>query len=205
MNEETPEECETVVTEEATTVPDLDIELPDDPEAAISVLKAEVVKARELANSHLDDLRRVAAEFDNFRKRASRDLGVSTFRGAEKVVRHLLPTLDTFDAALNVETTSPTEEKLLGGLRNTHTQLLDTLAGEGLEVIDSTPGTSFDPEIHEAVMTTPGDDLVITQELRRGYRLGGRVVRAALVALGPGGDRRELGGDETGPEEGEER
>jgi molecular chaperone GrpE len=63
---------------------------------------------------------------------------------------------------------------------------MDVLAKEGLEPI-ATIGEPFDPEVHEAVMTSGGDGpLIVAQELRRGYRLRGRVLRAALVALEQG-------------------
>ncbi|MPZ54219.1 MAG: nucleotide exchange factor GrpE [Acidimicrobiia bacterium] len=174
----------------------LDLEIPEDPDQAIELLVNEVADARAESEGHLNDLKRVAAEFDNFRKRVIREQGESASRGVGRVVRSLLPALDTFDAALNVEVTTPTEVKLLGGLENTHAQLLQTLKEEGLEVIPAEPGAPFDPEIHEAVMTTPGDPLVIVEELRRGYRLGDRVVRASLVALGPADQAKETEGSD---------
>lgn len=167
------------------TTDGLGLDLPEDPEEAIAVLRDEVGRCRAEAEGRLNDLKRLAADFDNFRKRVNRDSGESATRGVEKVVRNLLPTLDTFDAALNVAPSSPTEEKLLDGLRSTHAQLLRTLEDEGLEVIDASSGSRFDPEVHEAVMTSPGENMVISSELRRGYRLKDRVVRASLVALGP--------------------
>ncbi|MEX0756329.1 MAG: nucleotide exchange factor GrpE, partial [Acidimicrobiia bacterium] len=104
-------------------------------------------------------------------------------RAAERVLSAMLPVLDSFDAALAIEARTETEEQLLRGMRSTRTQLMDVLAREGLEPIE-TVGMPFDPEVHEAVMTSGGDgSLVVSEELRRGYRLRGRVLRAALVAL----------------------
>lgn len=161
----------------------LGIDLPDDPDEAIQMLLAAVHDARAEAGTYLDDLRRVAADFDNFRKRAVRDQQTIVDRAAERVLSAMLPVLDSFDAALAIEATTETEEQLLRGMRSTQVQLMDVLAKEGLEPIP-TIGEPFDPEVHEAVMTSGGDGpLFVVQELRRGYRLRGRVLRAALVAL----------------------
>jgi molecular chaperone GrpE len=163
----------------------LGIDLPEDPEEAVKVLLAAVHDARAEAGTYLDDLRRVAADFDNFRKRAIRDQQSIVDRAAERVLSSMLPVLDSFDAALAIEPTTETEEQLLRGMRGTHAQLMDVLAKEGLAPIP-TVGEPFDPEVHEAVTTSGGDALVVAQELRRGYRLRGRVLRAALVALESG-------------------
>jgi len=163
----------------------LGIDLPDEPEEAVKVLLAAVHDARAEAGAYLDDLRRVAADFDNFRKRAIRDQQSIVDRAAERVLSSLLPVLDSFDAALAIEPLTETEKQLLRGMRGTHAQLMDVLAKEGLEAIP-TVGEPFDPEVHEAVTTAGGDSLVVGEELRRGYRLRGRVLRAALVALESG-------------------
>jgi molecular chaperone GrpE len=161
----------------------LGIDLPADKDEAIRVLLEELHTARGEASSYLDDLRRVAADFDNFRKRATREQQVTVERASERVLAAMLPVLDSFDAALQINPTTETEEKLLGGMRSTHAQLMDALAKEGLESVPSW-GEPFDPEIHEAVLSSgDGSQLVVAQELRRGYRLRGKVLRAALVAL----------------------
>jgi molecular chaperone GrpE len=104
-------------------------------------------------------------------------------RAAERVVRELMPVLDSFDAALATEASTDAERQLLAGMINTREQLLRALEQEGLEVIGSI-GEEFDPEIHEAVGAPDGTgDLVVSEELRRGYRLKGRVLRPAMVML----------------------
>lgn len=170
---------------EGPTAASLGIELPNDPESAVSLLLAELAAARGEADNYLDDLRRVVADFDNFRKRAHREQSSIVERASERVLKAMLPVLDGFDAALAIETQTETEEKLLAGMRSTHALLLDTLAKEGLEVIP-TWYEPFDPDLHEAV-TAPAEGagrLMVTEELRRGYRLKGKVLRAALVAVG---------------------
>ena len=184
---ESGEDVEAEVVAEAPAVPDpasLGLELPADPDEAVALLLTELRDAREEATSYLDDLRRVAADFDNFRKRALREQAQIVERAAERLIVDLLPVLDSFDAALAIEPQTETEEKVLAGMRNTHSQFLDVLARHGLEVIP-TWGEPFDPEVHEAVNSPgPGEGrLVVTEELRRGYKLRGRVIRAALVTV----------------------
>lgn len=162
----------------------LGIELPDDPAAAVQMLLRELAESREEAGSYLGDLQRVAADFENFRKRMLRDQAENVERASERVVAGLLPVVDTLDAALATEVESEAERKMWEGVRGTRDLLLDTLAKEGLEVVP-TVGTDFDPTIHEAVLApeeTTGA-LVVTQEMRRGYTLKGRLLRAALVAV----------------------
>jgi molecular chaperone GrpE len=163
----------------------LGLALPADPTEREQALLHAVAEAREEATSYLDDLRRVAADFENYRKRMQRDLALTVELASERLVERLLPVLDTFDAALQVEVASEAEQRMLGGMRGTHQQLLTALKAEGLELVP-TVGEPFDPEVHEAVTTSAEGEgpLVVTEEMRRGYTLKGKLVRAALVAVG---------------------
>jgi len=161
----------------------LGLELPDDEEKAIEMLLRELAATRDEATSYLHDLKRVAADFDNYRKRTTRDSAAMLDRATERVVQGLLPVLDSFDAALSADPKSETGQQLYSGMINTREQLLNALKAEGLEVIP-TIDERFDPEIHEPVGAPGGSgDLVVTDELRRGYRLRGKVLRAALVVV----------------------
>lgn len=111
-------------------------------------------------------------------------------RSTQALVRELLPVLDSFDGALAA---AAGDERLLAGLRSTHQLLVDVLAREGLEPIAAL-GTPFDPAVHEAVSGGGTGHLVVTAEMRRGYLLGGRVLRPSLVAVAtdnPGSGDRE--------------
>lgn len=184
--ERTDEVVDALPVEKPDQAPDphsLGLELPDDPDEAIELLLIELATAREEATSYLDDLKRVAADFDNYRKRTTREGAVMFDRATEKVVRSLMPVLDTFDAALHATPKTEMEKQLYSGMLNTREQLLNALKEEGLEVIP-TIDEPFDPEVHEPAGAPAGDgELVVTEELRRGYRLGGKVLRAALVSL----------------------
>lgn len=173
-----------VVTAEPPTAEDLGLDLPEDFQAARRLLLTKLAEAREEASSYLDDLKRVAADFDNFRRRAMREQSETTQRAAERVVGDLLPALDSFDAAVAVEASTEAERKLLAGMLRTHDQLLGILANQGLEIVP-TVGEPFDPEIHEAVVSPSEGEgrLMVSEELRRGYKLKDRLVRPALVAL----------------------
>ena len=164
---------------------DLGLELPEDPTEAGAVLLGSLLESRQEAGEYLAVMQRVAADFDNYRKRVERDHAENITRASQRLVERLLPALDSFDAALGYEPQSPTEDKILDGMRGTHTQLMDILVNEGLNPIAAI-GEPFDPALHEAV-AGPGNGgegpLVVTQELRRGYLMKGRVVRPSLVVV----------------------
>ena len=185
MSEQKPEivEAEVVVAKGPTDAAALGVDLPEDKDEAIEILLGRFEQSRDEATSYLDDLKRVAADFDNYRKRSTREQAATLDRAAERVVRELMPVLDSFDAALATKAESETERLLLSGMINTREQLLKVLEQEGLQVVP-TVGEAFDPEIHEPVGAPDGaTDLVVSEELRRGYRLKERVLRPAMVML----------------------
>lgn len=170
------------------TADDLGIELPDGPRDAVEMLLSELARARDEVDERTADLQRVAAEFDNYRKRVARDEQQTKLHVIESVMRELLPVLDSYDAGLSIEPETEAEQRMLDGMRGTASQLMDALGRIGLEPIPAA-GKPFDPAVHEAVTAPPGvTDLVVIQELRRGYTFRGRVLRAAMVALGDASD-----------------
>lgn len=160
------------------------LELPEEPAEAVPVLISALVTSQAEAAGYLEAMQRVAAEFDNFRKRAARERAEIVDRASQRVIERLLPTLDSFDAALAYNAQTETEEKLLSGMADTHRLLMEALAVDGFVAIEA-DGVSFDPAVHEAVTgpTGEGEGELIVREMRRGYTLGGRVIRAALVAV----------------------
>lgn len=169
------------------------ITLPDDPDEAIAFVLGALAEARAEAASHLDDLKRLAAELENFRKRAARERDDLVTRATQRLVQELLPVLDAFDAGLAVAPDAPAE-RLLTGMQSVHQQLLAALEREGLGII-AAAGAPFDPAVHEAVSGGGTGHLVVTAEMRRGYTLGDRVIRPALVAVAAD----EPDGDTEGP------
>jgi molecular chaperone GrpE len=133
-------------------------------------------------DEYLNDLKRVAAEFDNFRKRVARDQESLVIRATERLVKELLPVLDDLERALQAAEQHE-EAKLEEGVRLVHRQLAESLRREGLEEIP-TDGT-FDPHVHEALLSQPSESEpgTIVEVLQRGYRLGDRVLRPARVIV----------------------
>ncbi len=161
---------------------DLGVVLPEDSSEAITLLLKELATARSDATSYLDDLQRVAADFANFRSRSNREQRMTREMAAERVVTALLPVIDSLDEALKSKTHTDAEAKILSGVKSIRDQLIEVLEKEGLESVKSM-GSPFDPEVHEAILSKGDGELVVTQVLRRGYKLKGRVIRAALVGL----------------------
>jgi molecular chaperone GrpE len=119
-------------------------------------------------------------------------------RATQRLIMGMMPTLYNFDAALAYEPQTPAEDKILDGMKSTRSQLLELLKAEGLEPIPA-EGVPFDPALHEAVAGPAGDgdgDLAVASELRRGYTLGGMVIRAALVTV-EHSSMLETGAEET--------
>jgi molecular chaperone GrpE len=130
-------------------------------------------------------LQRLAAEFDNFRKRSAREQAAMSSRAGERLVKELLPILDDLGRAL--EAASEHEEaKLEDGVRLVHRSLADVLQKEGLAEID-THG-KFDPHVHEALLSQPSDEEegTVIEVVQKGYKLGDRILRPArVVVAGP--------------------
>ena len=135
-----------------------------------------------------DDLRdrllRTAAEFDNYRKRIERERRELAEFASADLIRDLLPVVDDFDRALTA-TGWKADDPTRRGVELIHRRLLDVLRKRGVEPFD-TLGEDFNPAWHESVGSEPAAgrrDGEITAELRRGYRLGARLLRAAMVKV----------------------
>jgi molecular chaperone GrpE len=162
----------------------LGLSLPDDLQEAQMILMRELMESREETGELLANLHKVAAEFDNYRKRTERDQIDNIQRAGQRVIESLLPALDGLDAALEIEVTSETESRMLDGMRGTHSLILEALTRDGLEPIEAL-GSPFDPALHEAVSVNPGEgEQIVEQELRKGYVMRGRVIRPSLVIVG---------------------
>ncbi len=138
-----------------------------------------------------DDLRdrllRTSADFDNYRKRTERERREQAEYASADLVRDLLPVIDDLERARAAASAGddPQLAALRNGVEMVHRQFLDVLQRRGVEVIE-TVGQPFDPVWHEALATEPADgrpDDEITTEIRRGYRIGQRLLRAALVKV----------------------
>jgi molecular chaperone GrpE len=169
----------------------------EETEAAEESVEERLAAAEAKAEGHLADLQRLAADFDNYRKRAARDQESLVARAHERLVKELVPVLDDLERALEAAEAHE-EAKLEEGVALVHRSLADVLRKEGLEEIP-TDG-KFDPHVHEGLLSQPSDEPEgsVIEVLQKGYRLGDRVLRPARVVVASSKQLEETrsGGDE---------
>ena len=139
--------------------------------------------AEEPAPAPDDSYLRLAADFDNYRKRVAREHAELTKRANERLLNELLPVLDDLERALEAAAQHE-EAKLEEGVQLVHRSLSGVLERHGLTEIEA-EGT-FDPHVHEALLTQPGEGAeegAVLQVLQKGYKLGERVLRPARVIV----------------------
>ena len=160
-----------------------------DSEAAAEAVVGDLAALDQERNELVDTLRRVQADFENYRKRVMREQTELAERGTERLLESLLPVLDSFDLALsNLGADEPSRK----GVELVYRELLGVLERAGLERIES-DGKRFDPNEHEAVMQSDGDgEPVVAMTMRPGYRVKDRVLRPAMVNVD---SRRPSSGD----------
>jgi len=134
-----------------------------------------------------DRLLRVTAEFDNYRKRTDRERREQAEYAATDLIRDLLPVIDDLERALaaSIDPKTGNVATLRQGVELIRRQLAEVLRRRGVEPIDAV-GQDFDPEWHEAIASDPIDghrEGEVTAELRRGYRIGPKLIRAAMVKV----------------------
>ena len=189
---DTPEEQEAPVPPETageaatpTASPDAGADEGSDPDGD-GDLAAALAAAERSRDEYLDHLRRERAEFENYRRRATRERMDALDRGAQQLITDLLGVLDNFGFALGAAAERDAPDQLAKGVQMVHGQLLDVLHRAGLEEIDG-PGSVFDPNHHEAMLQVeadePVDEPVVVEVLRPGYRFKGRVLRPASVKV----------------------
>ena len=147
-----------------------------------SALEAELQKVKAERDSLLDRLARAQAEFDNARKRASKEQQDFRDYAAADAIRPLLPVIDSFERALQVKS-EPGDFR--SGVELIYKQLQDALAKLGVRPVPA-KGELFDPHYHEAiemVETSEAPDHVVLDELQRGYKFKDRLLRPAMVKV----------------------
>ena len=139
--------------------------------------------AEESAPAPDDSYLRLAADFDNYRKRVAREQVEWTSRANERLLNELLPVLDDLERALEAAAEHE-EAKLEEGVRLVHRSLLGLVERHGLSEIEAEG--AFDPHVHEALLAQPGEGAeqgAVLQVLQKGYRLGDKVLRPARVIV----------------------
>ena len=160
-------------------------EIEAEVEAEEDAIAADLAKARAEAESYLDDLRRLQADFDNYRKRTLREQTARTASASQALVARLLPVLDNFELAVSAAEQSRDFDRMLKGVEMVFGELRLALEGEGLVKIEA-EGKPFDPERHEAVIAVEEEDTepgMVVDIVRAGYELRGKVLRPAMVKV----------------------
>ena len=154
------------------------------PDAAPEVTVEDVpqVNWEEKYNAEHDTYLRLAAEFDNFRKRTIKEKEASYGNGKADAVAKLLPIYEILERAVNQPTEDAAYKK---GVELTMTELVKIFTGLGVEIFGQ-PGDSFDPALHNAVMHTEDENLgenTIAQVFQKGFKIGDKIVRFAMVQV----------------------
>ena len=140
---------------------------------------------RELADQR-DRYLRLAAEYDNFRKRTAKERQDAHLRGQGDMLRGMIDALDDLGRFAHVDPDTTDARTMVDGVSMVEKKLLKTLAGHGLEVVDPA-GRPFDPAQHEAVMTEPAEsaveDHLVARVFQQGYLFNGQLLRPARVVV----------------------
>ena len=171
---------------EQTVTPEEELEqTPDTTEETQQEAVEEAVETNpfeEKYNAEHDSLLRLAAEYDNFRKRTIKEKEASYGNGKADAVAKILPVYDNLERALN----QPTEDAAFKkGVEMTMTELVKILNGLGVEIFGEV-GDNFDPNRHNAVMHVENEELgenVIAQVFQKGFKIGEKIVRFAMVQV----------------------
>lgn len=156
-----------------------------------------VEKAKAEADAWRDKYFRLHAEWDTYRRRMNEQREEERLRSTEKLVEGLLPVIDDFERSIAYAEGNG-EEGLLGGVKAVHNKLNEVLKKEGVEVIDP-EGEAFDALEAQAVATVDDPsvpDETVAQVYQKGYRMGNKVIRAAMVTVTVGGPKRETKSEE---------
>lgn len=170
---------------------DEQIESPDRGSEAPSDEQSQTVDAAQLRqerDDYFDRLLRKTAEFDNYRKRTDRERQQMSDAAAADLLEELLPLVDDMERALKADPGTETTLAIRTGVELIHKQLLETLRKRGVKPIESL-GADFDPHFHMAVAHDPADgrrEGEVIEEFRRGYMLGDRLLRPAMVKVAKG-------------------
>jgi molecular chaperone GrpE len=151
-----------------------------------AVLGAQRAELEAALQEQQDKYLRLAAEFDNYRKRAVREREGAEHHGQGVVIRGLLDSLDDLARCVSVDPDATDAETVLAGVKLVEQKLLKSLAGHGLEVVDPL-GHPFDPAMHEALTTAPAeraeDDHLVAMVYQVGYLFNGQLLRPARVVV----------------------
>jgi len=146
-------------------------------------LEEQLAKEREKAESYLASWQRAAADYQNYKRRVEQEREEFGRLANASLIINLLPLLDDLERALENVDTRLAGLTWLDGIRLIHRKFQALLEMNGVEEIPA-DGLPFDPNVHEAVMHSEGEEGKVTAVVQKGYKLGGRVLRPAMVVVG---------------------
>lgn len=156
---------------------------PKDPQAELEAVKTQLEAAQKAAEAAKEQMMRIAAEYENFRKRAGREKDAAFNNGVGFAVNQILGILDTLDMAANAPTEDENYKKGVLMTLDKATQAFKVLKVEEIPAL----GLPFDPELHSAVMQQPAgegqESGTVVQVFQKGYKLDDKVVRHATVVV----------------------
>ncbi|HDX9626568.1 TPA: nucleotide exchange factor GrpE [Bacillus cereus] len=182
-NEQVVEEVKEAQVEEAVTTENSEKTVEEKSEAALLQEKVDELQAK-LTETEGRTLR-LQADFENYKRRVQMDKQAAEKYRAQGLVSDILPALDNFERAMQVEATDEQTKSLLQGMEMVHRQLLEALTKEGVEVIESV-GKQFDPNEHQAIMQVEDSEFesnAVVEEFQKGYKLKDRVIRPSMVKV----------------------
>lgn len=152
--------------------------IPGDADAQIAALETQIVDLN-------DSLLRARADFANFKRRTEEEKLTQREILMEKFLKEFLPVADNFERALSASAQTSDYEKLVGGVESVYRQMATVLEKSGVKAMDAL-NQPFDPQVHEAIGSEPSDEHAegtVIAEIQRGYTIGSRVLRPALVKV----------------------
>jgi molecular chaperone GrpE len=186
MSEETKQEQQETKEEKSEAVEEVFAEEPQVEEVTEENEESdELSQLEEKLNESENRYLRLRADFDNFRRRVNVENEAKEKYRAQGLITELLPALDNFERALNIEADNDQTKTLLQGMEMVHRSIVEALKKEGVEPIEAV-GQQFDPHLHQAVMQTEEENVesnVVVEEFQKGYKLKDRVIRPSMVKV----------------------
>ncbi|KON86987.1 heat shock protein GrpE [Sporosarcina globispora] len=154
-------------------------------DAELTAAKAKIAELESKLEEAENRIYRLQADFDNSRRRARIDLEASEKYRAQSLISDLLPALDNFERALQMEPENEQAKSILQGMEMVYRSLLEAIKKEGTEQIEAV-GKEFDPHLHQAVMQVEDENFdsnIVVDEFQKGYKLKDRVIRPSMVKV----------------------
>lgn len=172
----------------------------------VEQLEAELAEVKTRAAEYLDGWQRARADMANYRRRTEAERATLVSTANSRLLTRLLPVLDDFERAFETLPADLRNLTWIQGMGMIYRKLQITIEGEGATPIDAV-GQPFDPNVHDAIMQEESNDYpagTVVAELQRGYKLGERVLRPAMVKVSSGPGPTGQNGGAASPEEGTE-